>query len=113
MTGPEYCLVLCAIDDLARADAIGTAAVTKRLAAAVNILPGIDSIFRWKGKVERARESMMVFYTRRTLSDALTTHIRANHPYELPAVITVDITGGLPACLEWISGNTAATVDEY
>jgi periplasmic divalent cation tolerance protein len=77
-----------------------------RLAACVNILPAVTSVYRWKGAVEEAQEVMLVIKTRAGLVDRLSARLRQLHSYEVPELILVPVTGGLPAYLQWIHDET-------
>jgi len=86
----------------AEAENIGTVLVERRLAACVNILDGMRSIYWWQGKVERGSEAVLIAKTRRELVDELTDAVKAMHGYELPCVVALDIEGGNPDFLSWI-----------
>jgi periplasmic divalent cation tolerance protein len=90
--------------DLARS--VGASLVASRLAACVNILPAMHSIYRWAGQIETADETAMLVKTRSSLADAVLAHVKTLHPYETPAMITLPITGGHPPFLDWIMGET-------
>jgi periplasmic divalent cation tolerance protein len=81
------------------------ALVDKRLAACVQV-SSIRSVYRWKGRVQRAREWKLVFKTRRSLADKVIRSIRSLHPYELPEIVVTEISGGLPEYLSWICSET-------
>ncbi|MGI9242880.1 MAG: divalent-cation tolerance protein CutA [Verrucomicrobiales bacterium] len=98
-------LVISSFPDQEQARQIGTALVEKQLAACVNLLPSVESIFRWEGKVERADEVLAFIKTTTERYPELEAEIRDLHPYELPAIIAIDIHTGLPEYLQWISGN--------
>ena len=68
----------------------------------------MTSVYRWKGKVVRESEVVLLLKTRRSLVAACTKAIRAAHPYELPEVVAVPIVGGLPEYLEWVVRETTA-----
>lgn len=97
-------LVTC--KDRKQAKAIARALVQERLAACVNLLPGIASIYRWEGRVEEASEVLLVIKSRRQLSKKLASRVRALHSYEVPEVVTIPITSGNPAYLRWIRQST-------
>ena len=80
--------------------------VEKHLAACVNILSPCRSVYRWQGKTEDAEEFPMLIKTTRARYPALEAAIRAGHPYELPEIIAVSLTGGLPAYLGWVDSET-------
>jgi periplasmic divalent cation tolerance protein len=90
-----------------QATAIGRALVNERLAACVNILGPIHSIYRWKGAVEEAGEVAFVAKTKNTLVKKAISRIRALHSYECPCVVALPITQGNPAYLSWIDDETA------
>ena len=96
------CIVLCTFPD---ADAAQTAAgilVEERLAACVNLLPGVTSTYRWEGKVQIDREALLLAKTSRRVLSALEARIVELHPYDVPEIVAVDITAGLPAYLQWV-----------
>ena len=97
---------LCTCPDADSARRIAQALVGERLAACVNLVPGIASVYRWQGQVQEDREVLLVIKTVRARLEALTARVRALHPYELPEVVAVDITGGLPDYLDWIATQT-------
>ena len=99
-------LCLCSCPDAETAGRIADALVGEHLAACVNVLPGIASVYRWQGRVERADEVLLLIKTTRERLDALTARIVALHPYDLPEVIALDIADGLPAYLDWIVRDT-------
>lgn len=90
-----------------QAETIGRALVNERLAACVNILPGMRSIYHWQGAVETAEETVLIAKTRQSLAEALTARVRELHDYDVPCVVILPITGGLPAFLRWIEDETA------
>ncbi|MCB4771742.1 divalent-cation tolerance protein CutA [Ancylobacter sp. Lp-2] len=91
---------------LVEAEAAGRAIVADGLAAAVNILPRIVSIYRWHGEIERAEEVVMVLKTRAGLAEAVTQAVRARHPYETPGVLVLKVVGGDQDYLDWIEMET-------
>lgn len=95
-------LVLTTVADDEAAERIARALVEERLAACVNVLPAMQSIYRWKGSIESATERLLVIKTRTADYAAVERRIRALHPYELPEVIAVPIVAGLPAYLAWL-----------
>jgi len=88
--------------DAGTADRIAQALVHEGLAACVNILPPMRSIFRWKGKVEDASEQLLIIKSTQTRLPEIMDRIRALHPYELPEIIAVPIADGLPDYLRWL-----------
>ena len=97
---------LCTCPDAATAARIASALVDDRLAACVNVLPGVESVYRWEGRVERASEVLLLVKSTRDRLQALTARVVELHPYELPELVAVDIAGGLPGYLAWIADAT-------
>ena len=89
------------------AEAIGGALVEEHLAACANVVPGLTSIYRWEGKVCRDREVLLLVKTRRARLAALARRIRSLHPYTLPAIIALPVSGGSSAYLAWVVASTA------
>ena len=98
-------IVFCTCPSSEVADGIATALVEGRLAACVNIVPGIRSVYRWQGKVERDEELLLVIKTHRERYAKLEETIRERHPYELPEIVRVPIDTGLPEYLAWIDSS--------
>ncbi|XP_008795180.1 protein CutA 1, chloroplastic-like [Phoenix dactylifera] len=80
--------------------------IKEQLAACVNRVPGIESVYWWDGKVQIDSEELLIIKTRESLLNALTDHVKANHEYEVPEVIALPITGGNLKYLEWIKNST-------
>ncbi|WP_425600443.1 divalent-cation tolerance protein CutA [Luteimonas salinisoli] len=99
-------LCLCACPDGDVADRIAAALVDERLAACVSVLPGVRSVYRWEGAVQREAEVLLLAKTAPARLQALTARVVELHPYELPEVIAVESAGGLPAYLDWIARET-------
>ena len=102
----EHCVALVTVPDRETADRIAQALVTEGLAACVNVIPGVVSTYRWQGEIQRDDELLLVIKTRREKLDALQARVIELHPYDTPEVIALDITGGSPAYLNWITDNT-------
>lgn len=99
----QFRLVLSTCDNLETARHIAEVLVEKRLAACVNILPGITSIYKWQGDIQHDIEVLLLVKTHTNCLSALETTIRELHTYELPEIINVPISGGLMAYLNWIT----------
>ena len=102
MADPAALLVLITCP-LAAANGLATALVEARLAACVNVLAGIQSIYRWQDAVERSAETLLIAKTTREGYAALEAQVRTLDPYELPEIVAVDIAAGLPAYLQWLA----------
>jgi periplasmic divalent cation tolerance protein len=89
--------------DTETAERIGSQLVEERLAACVNIIPGMHSIYRWQGQIERAEEAVMIVKTLAAREAAAIAAIEAAHPYDTPAVVTLPASGGAARYLAWIA----------
>ena len=98
-------LVITNLPDRDSAAKLAHALIERRLAACINILSPCRSVYRWKGETEEAEEFPMLIKTTRARYAELEAAIRAAHPYELPEIIAVPLTG-LAAYLEWVDSET-------
>jgi len=98
----------CTCPDEATAATIASALVEERLAACASVQPGVASVYRWQGRVEQAREALLLAKTTPARLDALVARIQALHPYELPEILAVEAVGGSAAYLGWIADETSA-----
>lgn len=92
--------------DTAEAERIAEALVAERLAACVNILGAVRSVYRWQGTVERADEVAMIAKTTEALFNPLAARVRALHSYDTPAIVAWPIVAGDAAYLDWIGAET-------
>jgi periplasmic divalent cation tolerance protein len=99
-------LVLSTIDSKEVAEQIANHLLEERLAACVNIISDLTSIYRWKGVLERATESLMVIKSTEQRLPRLIERIKELHTYELPEVIALPIEDGLPPYLDWVVSET-------
>ena len=99
---PEVVLVLTTIAAEADGAALARTLVEERLAACVNVLPPMTSVYRWKGQVEQDREQQIVIKTTRDRLAALETRVRELHSYDLPEFVVIAAAGGSDAYLGWI-----------
>jgi periplasmic divalent cation tolerance protein len=104
-------LVLTTMPELAGARSMARALVDARLAACVHIGPAVQSLYHWRGETETATEVPLVIKTRAELYAQVEQEIRSRHPYELPEIVGVPMTHGLPAYLDWIAAETAGARD--
>jgi len=105
---PRALLVLTNLPDAAHAQTLAAALVEARLAACVNILSPCTSVYRWQGAVETTTEVPLLIKTTPARYAELEAAIRAHHPYELPEIVSVPVTQGLPAYIDWVAAETAA-----
>ncbi len=104
MAGPdaELRVVLLTAPDLEAAEGLARSLVEERLAACVNVVPGVRSFYRWEGSVETAGELLLVVKTRADRAAALAARVRELHPYELPEILELPAVGGSAAYLDWV-----------
>jgi len=95
------CFCTCPNPEIAQR--IADALVEDRLAACVNVVPGVRSIYRWKGAIECSDEVLLLVKTVAAQLDAVSARIATLHPHELPEVIAVEASGGLSAYLDWVA----------
>ena len=107
MTEDTDCrLVLCTCPDQETATAIAERLVGGRLAACVNLVPGLTSIYRWQDEVQRDTEVLLLIKTVAARLPVLTETLRGLHPYEVPEIIALPIAAGLPDYLTWVTTCT-------
>ncbi|MDH5300154.1 MAG: divalent-cation tolerance protein CutA [Gammaproteobacteria bacterium] len=99
----EFCLVLSTCPDEATAKRLAGSLLAKRLAACVNIVPGLRSMYLWKGELRDDAEVLMLIKTRVDHYDRLEAELRAEHPYELPEIVAVPFEHGLTGYFSWIN----------
>lgn len=107
----EFCLVLSTCPDDSTARALAESLVTERLAACVNIVPGLRSIYRWEGRIESAEECLLIAKIRRSVFDDVSTFLDQRHPYEVPEIIAVPVEAGSSAYLQWLSACVTPEAD--
>jgi periplasmic divalent cation tolerance protein len=88
------------------AESAGRALVEARLAACVNILPGMISVYRWQGAVECGEEAVMIVKTRASLAEAVRASVKATHPYDTPAIIVLPVESVDDRYFSWILDST-------
>lgn len=105
----EAIVVFMTAADGAEAGRLAELLVEKRLAACVQILPQIASVFRWQGRVERQSEFLLLAKTTRAKFAELEREVRAVHSYETPEIVAVSITAGSIPYLQWLADNVEET----
>jgi periplasmic divalent cation tolerance protein len=101
-------LVYTTFPDAETALAIGRELVAARLAACVNVLPGMRSVYAWKGAIERGEEAVAIVKTREGLRETVADALKTRHPYETPIIVFLEVSGAHPATLAWLLGETGA-----
>ena len=102
----ETLIVITNCPDEETANAIALTVVEEQLAACVNILPRVQSIYHWQGSVESAAEIPLLIKATTRNYPALEARIKSLHPYEVPEIIALPIARGLPAYLNWVAAET-------
>ncbi len=100
-------LVYMTMGSLEEARRIGRVLIEERLAAAVNIITGVTSIYRWHGAIHEADEVVVVAKTRQDRLGALTARVLEMHAYECPGVVAIPVAGGSEPYLRWIAAETS------
>jgi len=100
-------LVLTNVPEAELAERLARLLVERRLAACVNILPAVSSIYRWAGKIEQAIEIPLLIKTTQACYATLEQAIRDVHPYDVPEIVILPMAGGLPSYLQWMRDETA------
>jgi periplasmic divalent cation tolerance protein len=98
-------LALSTFPDAETARQISDQLVTERFAACANILPSVESIYRWKDNIESGNETLVFFKLSEDQQSAFQDKLRSLHPYDVPEIIFVPVAGGLPEYLQWVSEN--------
>jgi periplasmic divalent cation tolerance protein len=98
-------LTLSTFPDAETARRISTQLVTEKFAACANVLPGVESIYRWKEKIESGNETLVFFKVSEERQQAFQDKLRSLHPYEVPEIISCNIDSGLPEYLRWVIGS--------
>lgn len=101
-------LVYTTFPDAASALTVGEALVRERLAACVNVLPGMRSVYSWKGAIEHADEVVAILKSREGLAAALGAALKARHPYETPIILHLPVAEADPDTAAWIRAETQA-----
>jgi periplasmic divalent cation tolerance protein len=101
----EILLALSTFPDAETARKISNQLVTEKFAACANILPAVESIYRWKEKIESGNETLVLFKLSENRQSAFQEKLRSLHPYEVPEIIVVPISSGLPEYLHWVTEN--------
>jgi periplasmic divalent cation tolerance protein len=103
MTDKILVLSTCAAE--ADAERLARALLDTRLAACVNVVPGVRSFYRWKGEIESEIEFMLIIKTSRDLFPALRAEIEKLHPYEVPELLALPVLAGAENYLSWLESN--------
>ena len=100
-------LALSTFPDRETAQRIANQLVTEKFAACANIMPAIESIYRWKEKIETGNETLVFFKVSEDRQSEFQEKLRSLHPYEVPEIIFIPVSSGLPEYLSWVIENCA------
>ena len=106
MPSDQFVIVLTTLPVEGDVEKLASQLVEERLAACVNVLPAMRSVYRWKGAVERADERQLVIKTTRAQLTALEARLRKLHPYDVPEFVVLPIDSGSADYLSWLSDST-------
>jgi periplasmic divalent cation tolerance protein len=104
----DYVIALTTLPADADASGLARTLVAERLAACVNILPEMTSIYRWQGEVEKESERQIILKTTRTTVSQLWARLRELHPYDIPEFVVLPIIDGNDLYLKWVRDSTTA-----
>jgi periplasmic divalent cation tolerance protein len=110
MTDKIVILSTCGTE--AEAERIARNLIEARLAACVNIVPRVRSIYRWEGAIEEAAECLLVIKSSRALFDRLREALESAHSYDVPEIVALPVVDGAPAYLAWVDKNLAKEVED-
>lgn len=102
----SYCIVNCTTSSKGNALEIASFLIESKLAACVNIVPNVVSVYKWEGKVVEGQEFLLVIKTKKSLFRKLEKAIRERHEYELPEIVAMPIIAGNKDYLKWLKSET-------
>ena len=102
----NYIVVYITCPSKDEAEKLAAKILQERLAACVNIINGVQSFFHWQGKIDQAKESLMILKTKKSLLKDLTSFVQMYHSYDVPEIIAIPIIGGSDDYLNWINAET-------
>ena len=103
----DLIIILTTVSSKKEAEIIGSKLIDKKLAACVNIIPNIKSIYRWKGKINKDSEYLLIIKTVKRAEEDVFENIRKLHSYDTPEMISIPIIGGEKSYLNWLSKSVA------
>jgi periplasmic divalent cation tolerance protein len=109
MPTDDYIMVLTTCNSSETSSLIAEALISNKIAACVNIIKGVESVYQWQGKIEHDKEILLIIKTRESLFSQVEQTIQELHSYELPEIIAVPIKTGEKNYLNWIQSATLAT----
>ncbi|MGQ9788176.1 MAG: divalent-cation tolerance protein CutA [Candidatus Hadarchaeaceae archaeon] len=97
-----FSIVLTTVKNRREANRISHAVISEKLAACVTIIPSVSSVYRWRGKIEKSNEVILIIKTTTARANRLMSRIGELHSYQLPEIISLKIQSGLPQYLKWL-----------
>lgn len=101
-----HIVVLVTASSKKEAQKLASCLLQEKLAACVNVIDGVDSHFRWQGKIDKAKEALLMIKTKKPLFNKLQKRIKSLHSYEVPEIIALPIIAGNKKYLDWIDDST-------
>jgi periplasmic divalent cation tolerance protein len=101
----EHVVALITAGSQAEAEKLATTLVKEMLAACVNVLPGITSVYRWQEEIQQDQEWLLIAKSRREILDDLIHRVQSLHSYDVPEIIALPLVGGSQAYLRWLDGE--------
>jgi periplasmic divalent cation tolerance protein len=104
---PDVHILFSTVDNLQTARKIASTLVEERLAACVNILPGVSSCYRWQGEIQHEQEFLLILKTSTDRRQSLMERLASIHPYEVPEILSIPSEGGHASYVDWILSETS------
>lgn len=101
-----HIVVLVTVSSKKEAQKLASCLLQEKLAACVNVIDGVESHFRWQGKIDKARETLLMIKTKKPLFNKLQERVKSLHSYEVPEIIALPIIAGYKKYLDWIDDST-------
>ena len=107
----EYDICFVTVGDRKTAEKIAGDLLQGRLAACVSVVPGVESSYWWKDRIERSSEILLIIKTRRALREDIMQFVKQHHPYNVPETVFTEIDGASKDYLDWLGANTLFTTN--
>ena len=107
MVSPEFCIILITASSMDEGEKIADSLVENHLAACVNLVPSVKSVFFWEGKTDQQSEVLLIAKSRKALLDQIIDHVKKIHSYSVPEIIAIPVIGGSEDYLKWVEETTS------
>ena len=107
MVSPEFCIILITAGSVEEGERIAGSLVDHHLAACVNVVPSVKSVFFWEGKTDQQSEVLLIAKSRKSLLDQIIDHVKKIHSYSVPEIIAIPVIGGSEDYLKWVEETTS------